>query len=161
MLTIDRLKELLDYDHLTGDFLWKKKRNGGYSVGAIAGCKTLEGYWQLRIDNKSYKAHRVAWFFVYGIWPRILDHIDHDKLNNRIINLREVTTAENGQNQIEAQAGNKNGFLGVDYHKSSRKFRAHIMTNRKRKFLGSFLTAEEAHEAYIAAKREVHSTCTI
>ena len=93
--THDELKQLLRYDSETGVFHWREYRRGMSSSG-IAGTKTKEGYCQIAINDKLHFAHRLAWFYVHGVWPRaLIDHIDENKLNNAISNLREATHAEN------------------------------------------------------------------
>jgi len=163
MLSLNRLKELLDYDPLTGVFVCLIPRRGGYGgrgldVGDIAGCLHLKGYWVIGIDGTEYKAHRLAWFYIYGVWPAFqIDHLDHDKTNNRIANLRDVTQFLNQQNIILARKKNSSGFLGVHFHKRSGKYVAQIRVSGEGKFLGYFETAKEAHAAYMAEKQIHHS----
>lgn len=121
-----------------------------------------EGYWRIWINGRHYAAHRLAWLFVYGKWPDgEVDHIDGAKNNNRIKNLRVTTKAGNQQNQRKARKDNKSGLLGVYWRPDTEKWRATIQTNKKRISLGNFDSADLAYEAYIKAKRRLHSTCTI
>jgi len=149
MLTQSRLKEFLDYDPLTGIFAWKKRTHLNSTeivIGGIAGSTNNGGYRQICINQKSYKAHRLAWLFIYGVWPEFqIDHIDQNKSNNRITNLRDVSISENCQNRKSGKS-NKNGFDGVTQTKTG--FAARMT-------LGSFKTAEEAHMCYINAKRKL------
>lgn len=160
MLTQERLKELLDYDPDTGIFLWKVSR---YSecIGKEAGSVAItDGYRRIALDGKKYLAHRLAWLFVYGVWPtNQIDHIDHNKSRNKISNLRDVTNGENQQNQIKPQKHNHAGKLGVRHRNG--KYQAQIKIDGKSKHLGSYSTADEAHLAYLQAKRKHHSGCTI
>lgn len=159
MLTQERLKELLDYDSLTGIFIWKKARNNNL-VGIIAGAKRPDGYLRIRIDYKFYYAHRLAWLYVYGEWPKnCIDHKDMVHDNNRISNLRDVTNSVNMQNQRAARKDNLHGFLGVK--RNGNGFAAHIQLNGKQKNLGTRKTPEEAHELYVIEKRKIHAGCTI
>lgn len=159
MLTQERLKKIIDYDQLTGIFIWKISRPKCH-VGAIAGCLCKDGYVYVTIDKKRYEAHRLAWLFVYGVWPtNQTDHKDTIRHHNWIENLRDVTHSGNQQNRIMANANNKIGFLGV--YLSRGKYMAQITVSGKNKFLGRFTTPEEAHQSYLAAKRIHHSTCTI
>ena len=163
MLTQERLKELLDYNPETGIFT-RKVSSGRYNrwkVGSIVGCNHGNGYLRIVIDKKPYFAHRLAWFYMYGIWPKLIDHKDHDCANNQIDNLRDVTKSENNQNQIKARRSNKTGLLGVTWDKQVNKYPAQIGLNGKTIQLGKFSTADEAHQAYLEAKRILHSTCTI
>jgi len=161
MITQELLKELLHYDPETGIFVWKKKISCKVIVGGIAGSKT-NGYLEIGIFGKSYKAHRLAWLYIFGVWPNFdIDHKDSIKHHNWIDNLREVTKSGNQQNQIRAQRSNKTGFLGVSFHKTNGKYRAVITVNNKQKFIGLYETPEDAHAAYVSVKRKLHLTCTI
>jgi len=160
-ITQERLKELLGYDPLTGIFIWKVS---GYrlKIGRIAGGFHSTGYWGIMLDGKPYQAHRLAWLYIYGMWPiGVIDHRDHDKANNRIDNLRDVTKSINSQNTIHARKNNSLGMLGASFHKENGKYKAQIQIDGKKKHLGYFNTPIEAHAAYLGAKRELHPGCTI
>ena len=160
-LTQKQLKEFLDYDKETGSF-YRKVSQGSAKVGSFAGGVNGYGYIRISINCRCYLAHRLAWLWVYGSWPiNNIDHIDHNPLNNRICNLRDTTKSENAQNQIKARIHNGCGKLGVSFFKRSGKFRATITLNGKWKHLGYFTTAEKAHTAYLAKKRELHPANTI
>jgi len=153
-LTQARLKELLNYDPETGVFT-NKVRRSQMSVGAIAGTKTVYGYWQLWLDGKTVKAHRVAWLYVYGSWPeQQIDHIDGNPLNNRIKNLRDVSPLINQQNQHRVRKSNTSGYPGVSWHKSTQRYRASIRVDGRSRHLAHFDTPEEAYDAYLEAKRQ-------
>ncbi len=162
-LTQSRLKEILDYDAETGIFKWSKSCGHSFA-GKEAGCPS-RGYLTIRIDGQLYFAHRLAWLYAYGEMPsNFIDHRDHKKSNNRIDNLRDVTKQGNGQNQIKALITSRTGFLGVYKDNTARlkkKFKAQINVDGKTLTLGRFATPEEAHAAYITAKRIHHPTCTI
>lgn len=102
MITQARLKELLSYDPATGVFIWKVTRNGKMKVGLPAGSIDREdGYVEICLDRRDYKAHRLAWLYVTGAWPVYgIDHIDRDKTNNRFINLRDVPHSVNLKNRV-------------------------------------------------------------
>lgn len=149
------LADLLDYDQSSGMFVWKRSPCIRNVKGRIAGCRTSHGYWQIRINGRSYLAHRLAWLFVHGEWPQHqIDHIDGDRCNNRLGNLRDVPLAVNRQNIKGAMAGKKIPILGVRSQRS--RFSALITLNGRRIYLGSFGTTEEAHRAYLSAKRRIH-----
>ena len=162
-ITLTQLRALLHYDPETGIFTWKVKTCRKVVAGAVAGYMKPEGYTVIRINKIGYRASRLAWFYVTGEQPLYdIDHIDGDPRNNAFANLRDVTTAGNIQNQKRAHARNKTGgFLGVSKLKSSDKWRARLCTNGMHTVIGWFDTPEEAHQAYLSAKREHHSTCTI
>ena len=164
ILTAAIVRELLSYDAETGAFTWKKEGDGyqrfvGGRVGRVAGCMHNKGYLQIRI-GQVYLAHRLAWLYVTGRWPeKTIDHIDGNKLNNAFGNLRDVSSQENAQNLRRPLRTNKLGCQGVSKH--GIKYRASITANGKRVHIGSFGNAEDAHTAYLAAKREMHRGCTI
>ncbi len=162
-LTAERLRELIHYDADTGVFTRRVKLCNRVHVGDVAGSIMKNGYWRLRVDVNQYRLHRLAWLYVYGTWPtKFIDHIDGDPSNNRITNLREATNAENMQNVRRAQIKNKStGLLGVTFDKSRGKFSANITINGKTRKLGRYSTAQEAHQAYLTAKRELHPFSTL
>jgi hypothetical protein len=160
MLTQARLRELLSYNSENGNFTWLASTSKRIKINDIAGCLSPNNYILIRIDRKLYKAHRLVWFYVYGVWPaNHIDHIDGNRSNNRICNLRDVDNAINSQNQKRARSDNKCGLLGV--MKNGSGFQAQIKVNGSSQYLGTFQTPEDAHEAYLSAKREHHKGCTI
>jgi hypothetical protein len=159
MLTQERLKEVLNYDSDSGIFTWAINIYRRKTKGVIAGCINHEGYVQIMIDRKTYRAHRLAWLYVYGSFPsKEIDHINCIPSDNRIVNLREASREENQQNKKKAQKNNKSGLLGVS--KSGNLWRAIIYLNGVKYSLGLFKSPELAHNAYIQAKRTMHSYCT-
>lgn len=160
IISQSRLKELLSYDPNTGVFTWAVKYGSHAVVGKVAGSlHKATGYWTIRLDKVLHKAHRLAWLYVHGAMPDCqVDHINHDRGDNRIVNLRLATRGDldNGQNRKGINANNTTGFLGVSYCKQTGKYRAQIICNRKRVPIGRYKTPEEAHEAYLAKKRELH-----
>jgi hypothetical protein len=154
---LETIKDALSYDASTGEFIWIFNRRRGLS-GVRAGCVGTGGYCQIRYRGKEYKAHRLAWFFIYGELPSIgIDHIDRDKTNNRISNLRLATTAENGQNISAIYSSNKSGYTGVHWHKTYKKWQAKIGVASERIHLGYYNSAEEAADAYLDAKKKYHT----
>lgn len=155
-LTQERLKELLHYDPETGIFTNLTQR-GKVKKGAVAGSKYSTGYICIEIYYKRYQAHRLAWLYVYGEFPaNQIDHINEIKDDNRIVNLRSATNLENQHNVSSLQSNNTSGFRGVFWRKNRKKWKAIIYLNGRPKHLGHFDTAEEASEAYVTAKRELH-----
>lgn len=161
-LTAERIRALLDYNPETGEFRWRSYRNGNAMAGSVAGSPHREGYISIRIDASPYLAHRLAWVHTHGEWPaNQIDHINGVRHDNRIVNLREAGNCENQQNLRKSHRDNKTGLLGAYWHKEAQKFSAQISVNGNLKYLGLFNTAEEAHQAYLKAKRELHSHCTL
>lgn len=129
-------------------------------AGSFAGTNHTTGYWAISIDNRRYYSHRLAWFYVHREWPPAdVDHINGDKGDNRLCNLRAVSVVVNAQNRKAHQSNNKLGFLGVTAHEH--KFRATIVVDGKQVSLGRYNTAEEAHDVYLAKRREVFPGNTI
>ena len=161
-MNAERLRELLDYDPETGVFRWKTPIRGmRVRVGQIAGYIHLRGYRDIYIGKRKYQAHRLVWLYLYGRWPTDqIDHINGVKDDNRRENLREATNIENTQNARHARRNNKTKMLGV-IATPWKSFKAEIKVNGKNNYLGTFATAEEAHAAYLSAKRLLHPTCTI
>jgi hypothetical protein len=155
MLTQERLKELLHYCPDTGVFTWRVTRGGHVQAGRVAGT-LKQGYGQIMVDKKHYYAHRLAWLYTHGVWPSMLDHINRDKLDNRIVNLREVTWSQNGQNQT-SDPKNTSGYRGVIWEKNRNKWRARIQVNRKLIHIGYFDTVEDAARAYAAGAAIYHT----
>lgn len=159
-LSQEELRAMLRYDPQIGEFVWLVKPSKRLPSGAIAGGLNAEGYRVIRLCGRLYKAHRLAWLYVHGEWPAMcIDHINGVRDDNRIANLRCVTHGENMQNQRRAHANNKTGKLGVA--PDGIKFLSRIRVGGRSQFVGSFATAEEASTAYIAAKRRLHSACTL
>jgi hypothetical protein len=160
MLTIERLKHLLHYDPDTGVFTHRVARKR-VVVGEEAGhVDASHGYRTICIDYKKYYAHRLAIFYMTGEWPtKLVDHWDTNRLNNRYKNLRDASRLVNQQNLRKANTDNSSGLLGA--HKKRGKWSSQIRVSGKVIRLGSFDTAEQAHEAYVSAKRELHVGCTL
>lgn len=162
MLTQAELKTRLHYDQETGIFTWIKYIQSKNRNGTKAGGMRADGYQAIYLRYKQYMAHRLAWLYMTGNWPNgDLDHIDGNRQNNRISNLRECTQSLNNQNQRKAKSFNTTGYLGVSYRKENNRYRARIGLNKKVIHIGDYLTAEEAHAAYIDAKRAMHEFGTI
>lgn len=162
-VNIDYLRQRLTYNPHTGIFIWLHKPETNVNnrcwnsrcAGKIAGNTMGTGYQCIGIDNVQYLAHRLAWAYVTGQWPdKHVDHINRIRTDNRFENLRLVSRANNSLNTTSLW-GNKSGFRGVSFHKLCGLFQARISHNRKQYTLGYFKTAEEASEAYEAAKKKI------
>ena len=158
------LKTLLSYDPETGHFTWLQDRaRGKVKAGARAGTwSNSTGYIYIRVLDTSFGAHRLAFLFMTGETPpHDVDHINGVRDDNRWVNLRLATPGQNRQNRRSPQRTSSTGYLGVSFDKSRGKFFASIMVNRRQKNLGRYATAEEAHAAYVRAKRELHPFGTL
>lgn len=146
-LLLLRLKELFNYNINTGNFIRKISVSNKTKIGDIAGSNN-HGYIRIKIDNKLYSAHRLAWLYVYGEWPsKFVDHINGIKDDNRISNLREATRSQNGMNRTK-MTNNKSGYKGVFWDKRANKWKAQIRYNGKFKYLGYFDNIEDAVNIY-------------
>ena len=147
-LTAERVRELLSYNKETGIFTWRVSRPGPARAGDVAG-RLAKHYWYIGVDGKYLIAHRLAWLYEYGVWPSgEIDHIDRNKLNNRIANLRDVNRATNVQNQPAKGFYFQRGL-----------FVACVVANGKRYDLGAYKTEAEASAAYLSGKRILHKDC--
>ena len=147
MITQKRLKQLLHYDPETGVFT----RNTKYldmEVGDVAGGVDDSGYVRIYVDGKRYRAHRLAWLYVYGEWPDKVDHADHIRNNNKIGNLESGTYRDNALNQ-SVPKNNKSGVIGVHWHKGRNQWIASIRINYK---LITLLSRKDFFETVCARK---------
>lgn len=162
-VTADRVRLLFVYDPDTGIFTRRVKIGHGTFPGQEIGSWDLYGYKTTRIGKKSFKIHRLAWLYVHGVWPvGDVDHINGNRSDNRIENLRCVSRQINLQNRRNAGSQNKStGLLGVHLSKGRNRFCAKISVDNKTRYLGVFDSPQEAHAAYLDAKRRLHPGCMI
>lgn len=150
-LTVEEARAALDYDPVTGVFVRKGPRLGPrLQEDAQPGHLSKVGYRYIRVKSKRYLAHRLAWFMVHGQWPAEIDHINGDKADNRIGNLREATRAQNMAN-AGTPSHNTSGVKGVHYDQANRRWMAYMMVGKRFKNLGRF----DSKDAAMAA-RELH-----
>jgi hypothetical protein len=157
-LTVDLLNHLFEYDKETGNLIWKiKPSSRGHHVkaGDIAGTLKSHGYLCVGINYNSYRAHRLIFLMHKGYLPKTIDHINGDKLDNRIENLRAATVGQNQHNR-KTNANNTSGYKGVSWNKALKKWTARITLERKIIHLGYFANVEEAAEVVRKAREELH-----
>ena len=134
-----------------GNLIRKVKTTAKTHIGDIAGKKSTTGYWRVSLLNKREYLHRLVWLFHYGDMPKEVDHIDGDKSNNKIENLRLATRSQNNAN-TKTHKDNKSGYKGVSDHK--KQFRSRINVNKQEITLGYFDCPIEAAKAYDKAARK-------
>lgn len=163
------LNEILMYDTVDGKLYWKKRSlnyfkntrsmatwNGRYAGTEACGCVKKDGYKWGKIFDVAVSAHRVVWKLKYGFLPDFdIDHINKDKLDNRIENLRISTYSENSYNKNKL-SNNTSGYKGVDFNKSSGAWSSRISIDGIRYHLGLYSTAKEAGDAYDRASMKYH-----
>lgn len=142
-ITWEELTSVLEYDLDTGKFTWKEQR-GSLKRGDIAGgMPKSNGYLYIGIGPKRYLAHRLAWFYCFKEWPTLdIDHINRNRSDNSLNNLREVSRAENLRNTV---ARSSTGYKNV--YKNGDKYWARVWVNYTPNYLGTFDTVELANEA--------------
>lgn len=153
-LTAERLREALAYCPDTGEFRWRIAKKGTRGLNSVAGNRHHDGYVMICLDYHKHLAHRLVWLYVHGCWPaKCIDHINCDRSDNRLVNLREATPQQNKYNQLRRDR-NTTGFKGVQPALGNTAgWRFVIGHNGESIHLGTFNTAEEAAAAYIGAAR--------
>jgi hypothetical protein len=151
-LTLAEAHRLFKYDPETGILTRRISPSKNVKAGDVAGTISGGGHLQLKVNHVSYGVHRICWFMTYGRWPHYqLDHINGVRTDNRMSNLREVSSAENCRNR-SIQADNKSGVTGVSWHKKYGRWSAYIGHNGKLIYLGMFDRFEDAVAARKAAE---------
>ena len=154
-LTQKELQALLSYDAESGRFIWLVKPSNKVRIGSEAGHKRKRGgYIYIKIKEKGYFAHQLAWFYVYGYWARIIDHKDRNPSNNALSNLREATVSQNALNSVNRT--NTSGYRGVTWNKRAKKWQAQARLNNRYHYLGVFESSEDASSAFEAFSRTHH-----
>lgn len=160
-VTVERLRELLTYGPCTGVLRWRVGYGKAFA-GSVAGARTWAGYMAVGIDGEKFRVHRVAWAIAHGAWPtKTIDHLDGDRCNNKLFNLREVSQAVNAQNIRKPTSRNTSGYLGVYWSERHGGWMASLGIAGKTKRRGPYKTPERAFDAYVDLKRRHHEGCTL
>lgn len=161
-LTLAFVRASLSYDKTTGLFRWKHRKDvpiyiNTRDAGNIAGRVNAGGYIMIGLGGHLLYAHRLAWFYVKGVWPERIDHRNTFRSDNRWRNLRAATQSQNAWNANRCKS-NKTGFKGVQFRGKpyKRQYIARIKAGDKQTYLGCFYTAEEAYKAYCKAANRLH-----
>lgn len=139
------LKHIFDYDPQSGFLKWKNPRSTKFKAGDIAGSYREDGYIQIKLSGKMYLAHRLIWMYLYGEEVNCIDHINHNRSDNRAENLRAANKSQNGANRKKCK-NNSTGFKGVCKKKT--RYTASLISNGTRINMGYYDTHEKAYSAY-------------
>lgn len=155
--THEELLEILDYSPETGDLRWKKRISTRGLIGSVAGnCLIPNGYYKIQLMGRSYRTHRIIWFYVNGVEASgMIDHINGNPLDNRIENLRISTNSQNKMNS-RMPKNNTSGVKGVLWVPSKQRWRTVAVKDGKTYYFGSFKQLEDAKEAIIKGRAELH-----
>jgi hypothetical protein len=153
-ITPQYLASIFDYNPNTGDISWRFAHTNRVKSGHVVRCKIGNGYYAVQVDGHRMRAHNVAWAIHHGKFPDgVIDHINRDKTDNRISNLRDVTRCQNAYN-VGRQKNNTTGYKGVSRNGSG--FKAEIKAEKKSHYLGTFPSLEQAAQAYANAAKRLH-----
>ena len=147
------LKDYIHYDPVEGSFKWIRPTTGRLTIRKNIGSVMLNGYLKLMVNRKSYLAHRAAWFLTYGYIPKLIDHVDGNKLNNKISNLREATKAQNAQNSTVME--NASGVRNVTWIKCKKRWRARFLADNNY-YVKTFKDLESAADWAREMKTKLH-----
>lgn len=148
IIPISELTNVLSYDPETGELSWRNGRRAGFL--------RKDGYRYVWFKRKRWLVHRVAWALHVGAWPdRPIDHANMNRSDNRIVNLRLASVAENNRNRPK-QSNNSSGYKGVTFNKAAGKYQARIMANLTMHYLGYFDDPKDAYDAYCSASKRLH-----
>lgn len=149
LLSGEIVRDLFVYDEDTGSLIWRKRVSPRIGAGHMAGYVAADGYQKVFVFGRPFLAHRIIWLYHYNEWPKkYIDHIDGNRLNNKISNLRDVSGMENQRNRALAK-NNKSGIAGVCWSRHYKRWVSRIKINNKFISLGSY---EDFFEACCARK---------
>jgi hypothetical protein len=155
MMIREELQALLEYNSENGHLKWLVRTAQRIQIGDRAGTVNPDGYRQIRVFGRIYKAHRLIWFYVYGEWPKgWIDHINGNRDDNRITNLRVANGSQNSANSRK-RTGGRSQYKGIYFHPHSGLWCARVTKNYKAVYCAYFRTDAEAHAAYVKAARRV------
>lgn len=154
-ITQQDVLELFIYDELSGNLIRKKAVSQNTRAGDIVGSKNSDGYLHAKINRTLLKVHRIVWLFHKGSWPTgVIDHINRNKLDNRIENLRDATVELNNINK-DLQKNNKTGIRNVSWRERDNVFYATCRRKGKQNYLGAFKNAKDAEQAVIKFRQSI------
>ena len=152
----DLVRGLFDYEPSSGHLIWRVAPGGRGRRGAVAGTLDSDGYVVVRYRGRGYKAHRLVWLHVYGVWPEgIVDHINHDRADNRVENLRVVDPLVNANHLSPSLRRGRSGERNVSWYSQYRKWKVMIQHNYRVYFVGYFDSVEQAKAAAALARQNL------
>jgi hypothetical protein len=153
MLTKEYLLHLFDYDRERGVLIWKNPlgNNTKRWIGQQAGCIDGHRYLRVTINFKMHQVHKIIWFLEKGNWPKVVDHLNGERIDNRISNLEDSTTRRNAQNSYRHRKGK---LVGASWNTKQKMWHSRCNINGKQKYFGYFSTELEAHERYLLALKD-------
>lgn len=164
-IPVEELRRAFNYNPDTGSLAYRVDagRWGRFKAGTEVGhIKKADGYLSVNFNRQTCVGHRLIWALMTGAWPRhMIDHINGDRADNRWCNLRPSDPFHNRQNQRKPSRNSLIGVLGVSHGSAVGSYRASITANGVKMKLGTFYSIEDAHQAYLDAKRRLHQGCTI
>ena len=152
----DEILKYFNYNKKKGHLTWKWHWDNtviNKQLGTLVGNKTKDGYLRVTVNYKSYKVHRLIWCIEKETWPKMIDHVNGNKIDNRIQNLR---AASNRINQSNRHTHRNGRLVGTDFHKESGRWRARITINKREKYIGLYGTELKAHNAYIEEVKKLY-----
>lgn len=156
-IELHTLRSLFSYDENSGIVRNKITRSSNARQGDAVGSLEARGYLRMKVCGRQIYVHRLVWALFYGEWPaNLIDHINGNKSDNRICNLRDVDFQTNVQNITAPTVRNRSGFRGVHWDKYNKKWRASVKFNGRSIFAGLFDDVKEASDAYWQCKRKTH-----
>ena len=153
-MTPERLRSALEYNAETGEFRWKIRTGSRSNPGDLAGGLTPQGYVVIGLDGVRHKAHRLAWMCVHGVWPEgEIDHVNENKADNRISNLRDASRSLNVHNRQDTWSST--GRRGVYRTSHGKPYEVKLNLNGVTHRIGRYTDLDEASAAYAAAKKRL------
>lgn len=152
-ITAEEARQIFEYYPETGVLTWKISPTPSVKIDSVAGCINQRGYRYIMYKGVHYHAHRIAWFMMHGSWPKIMDHINGIRDDNRLCNLRDVDRAENTKN-AKIYKSNTSGQQGVYWHKNNKNWVAGIRSGKNRIHLGNFTEKIDAIAARKKAEKQ-------
>ena len=157
MIDQETVKKLFHYDAESGMLLWRNGNSRNVKPWQEATSSNGHGYYNVKIDGKSYLVHRLIWLYVHGNFPeQDIDHKNRVRNDNRLCNLRDVSRTDNAQN-ISLPSHNKSGHIGVSWYAKQNKWTVYVKVNKKNKWLGYYKNLDDAVAARKVGEKKYYN----